>query len=86
MSNKISQSIDSYAKENIKRLRSEEAKTGRKFTKYDFAQLMLSEGKLSQNDFASWMNTSEGYDNFVLTKQQTQALKQGSVWTLNGGT
>ena len=85
MSDKISQNIDNYTIANIKRLRCEEGKTGRKFTKYDIAQLMVSEGKLSKSDFARWMNTSEGYESSVLTSQQKQALKQGSVWAFNSG-
>ena len=83
MSNQVSERIDKYTKGNLRELKQEEAKTGRKFTKYDIAQKMLSEGKLSESDFAQWMNTSEGYESSVLTSQQKQALMQGSVWTLN---
>ena len=83
MSNQVSEQIDIYTKGNLRELKQEEAKTGRKFTKYDIAQKMLSEGKLSESDFAQWMNTSEGYESSVLTSQQKQALMQGSVWTLN---
>ena len=83
MSNQVSERIDIYTKGNLRELKQEEAKTGRKFTKYDIAQKMLSEGKLSESDFAQWMNTSEGYESSVLTSQQKQALMQGSVWTLN---
>lgn len=83
MSNQVSERIDIYTKGNLRELKQEEAKTGRKFTKYDIAQKMLSEGKLSESDFAQWMNTPEGYESSVLTSQQKQALMQGSVWTLN---
>ena len=85
MSNGISKKIDEYTRANIKNLRASEAKSGRKFTKYDIAQMMLSQGKLSKNDFAAWMNTREGYDNFSLTNQQKQALKNGSIWGINNG-
>ena len=85
MSNGISKKIDEYTRANIKNLRASEAKSGRKFTKYDIAQMMLSQGKLSKNDFALWMNTREGYDNFSLTNQQKQALRNGSIWGINNG-
>ena len=68
MTNSISQQIDSYAKAHLKELKQEEAKTGKKLTKYDIAQKMLSSGKLSQKDFASWMGTNEGY----MSQQQSQ--------------
>ena len=68
MTNSISQQIDSYAKAHLKELKQEEAKTGKKLTKYDIAQKMLSSGKLSKNDFASWMGTNEGY----MSQQQSQ--------------
>ena len=83
MSGQISEQIDRYAKGNLRKLKQEEAKAGRKFTKYDIAQKMLSEGKLSESDFASWMNTTEGYESSVLTSRQKQALMQGSVWSFN---
>ena len=83
MSGQISEQIDRYAKGNLRKLKQEEAKAGRKFTKYDIEQKMLSEGKLSESDFASWMNTTEGYESSVLTSRQKQALMQGSVWSFN---
>ena len=61
MTTSISQKIDSYAKAHLKELKQEEAQTGKKLTKYDIAQKMLSSGKLSQSDFASWMGTNEGF-------------------------
>ena len=61
MPNSISQQIDSYAKAHLKELKKEEAQTGKKLTKYDIAQKMLSSGKLSRSDFASWMGTNEGF-------------------------
>ena len=83
MSDRISEKIDQYTKSNINRLRTAEEQSGRKLTKYDIAQQMLSEGKLSQSDFSSWMNTREGYDSYTLTNQEKQALKKGSIWSFN---
>ena len=45
---------------------------------------MLSKGELNKSDFASWMNTSEGFASQTLSKQQSQALKQGNVWSFAG--
>lgn len=83
MTDRISEKIDQYTKSNINRLRTAEEKSGRRLTKYDIAQQMLSEGKLSQSDFGSWMNTREGYDSYTLSNQQKHALKNGSIWSFN---
>ena len=82
MSDSISQKIDTYAKTHLKELRGKEE--GRyKLTKYDIAQLMLSSGQLSQADFASWMNTQEGYESQTITTQQKQAVRTGSIFSFN---
>ena len=78
--NTISQKIDAYAKANLKALKQEEAKTGRKMTKFDIAQYMLKRGKLNKNEYANWMNTREGFDAHAMTQQQKTALRQGNVW------
>ena len=73
MTNTISQKIDSYTKAHLKELRQEETKTGKALTKYDIAQIMLSSGKLSQSDFAAWMNTQEGF--------QSQHVSNASIFS-----
>ncbi len=85
MPNNVSQLIDSYTQSNLRKLKQEESKTGRKFTKYDIAQIMLLEGKLTEKDFTSWMNTPEGFQNQTLTQMEKQALKSGNIWTFNQG-
>lgn len=82
--NTISQKIDAYAQANLKALKQEEAKTGRKMTKFDIAQYMLQHGKLNKNEYANWMNTTEGFNAQAMTQQQKTALKQGSVWGFAG--
>lgn len=82
--NTISQKIDSYAQANFKELKQEEAKTGRKMTKYDIAQYMLQQGKLDKNEYANWMNTTEGFNAQAMTQKQIIALKQGNVWGFAG--
>ena len=84
MGNTISQKIDAYAKANLKALKQEEAKTGRKMTKFDIAQYMLQHGKLNKNEYANWMNTSEGFNAQAMTQQQKTALRQGSVFGFAG--
>ena len=82
MSDRISQKIDTYAKTHLKELRGKEE--GRyKLTKYDVAQLMLSSGQLSQADFASWMNTQEGYESQTITTLQKQAVRTGSIFSFD---
>lgn len=83
-SNTISQKIDAYAQANLKELKQEEAKTGRKMTKFDIAQHMLQQGKLNKNEYANWMNTTEGFNAQAMTQQQKTALKQGNVWGFAG--
>ena len=82
--NTISQKIDAYAQANLKALKQEEAKTGRKMTKFDIAQYMLQHGKLNKNEYANWMNTSEGFNAQAMTKTQITALRQGNVWGFAG--
>ena len=82
--NTISQKIDAYTKANLKALKQEEAKTGRKMTKYDIAQYMLQHGKLNKNEYASWMNTREGFDAQAMTQAQKNALMRGNVWGFAG--
>lgn len=82
--NTISQKIDAYAQANLKALKNEEAKTGRKMTKFDIAQYMLQHGKLNKNEYANWMNTREGFDAQAMTQAQKTALKQGNVWGFAG--
>lgn len=82
--NTISQKIDAYAQANWQSLRQEEAKTGRKMTKFDVAQYMLQQDKLSKNEYANWMNTREGFDAQTMTQQQKTALRQGSLWGYAG--
>ena len=84
MATNIGKKIEDYASKNLQALKQEEAKTGKKFTKYDIALFMLSKGELNKSDFASWMNTSEGFASQTLSKQQSQALKQGNVWSFAG--
>lgn len=80
----ISQKIDAYAQANLKALKQEEAKTGRKMTKFDIAQHMLQHGKLNKNEYANWMNTTEGFNAQAMTQQQKTALRQGNVWGFAG--
>ena len=82
--NTISQKIDAYAQANLKALKQEEVKTGRKMTKFDIAEYMLKHGKLNKNEYANWMNTTEGFNAQAMTQQQKTALKQGSVWGFAG--
>ena len=82
--NTISQKIDAYAQANLKALKQEEAKTGRKMTKFDIAQYMLQHGKLNKNEYANWMNTTEGFNAQAMTQAQKTALRQGSVWGFAG--
>ena len=82
--NSISHKIDAYAQANLKALKQEEAKTGRKMTKFDIAQYMLQHGKLNKNEYANWMNTSEGFNAQAMTKTQITALRQGNVWGFAG--
>ena len=70
MASTISQKIDAFAKANLQTLKQEEAKTGRKMTKFDIAQYMLQKGKLNKNEYANWMNTSEGFNAQAMTQQQ----------------
>ena len=84
MASTISQKIDAFAKANLQTLKQEEAKTGRKMTKFDIAQYMLQKGKLNKNEYANWMNTSEGFNAQAMTQQQKTALKQGNVWGFSG--
>ena len=82
--NTISQKIDAYAQANLKALKQEEAKTGRKMTKFDIAQYMLQHGKLQKNEYANWLNTREGFDAQSMTQAQKTALRQGSVFGFAG--
>ena len=82
--NTISHKIDAYAQANLKALKQEEAKTGRKMTKFDIAQYMLQHGKLNKNEYANWMNTTEGFNAQAMTQAQKTALRQGSVWGFAG--
>ena len=82
--NTISQKIDAYAQANLKALKQEEAKTGRKMTKFDIAQYMLQHGKLNKNEYANWMNTTEGFNAQAMTQAQKTALRQGNVWGFAG--
>ena len=84
MASPISQKIDAFAKANLQTLKQEEAKTGRKMTKFDIAQYMLQKGKLNKNEYANWMNTSEGFNAQALTQQQKAALMRGSAWGFAG--
>lgn len=84
MGNTISQKIDAYAQANLKALKQEEAKTGRKMTKFDIAQYMLQHGKLNKNEYANWMNTSEGFNAQAMTQAQITALRQGNIWSFAG--
>ena len=80
----ISQKIDAFAKANLQTLKQEEAKTGRKMTKFDIAQYMLQKGKLNKQEYANWMNTTEGFNAQAMSTQQKTALKQGNVWGFAG--
>ena len=80
----ISQKIDAYAQANLKALKQKEAKIGRKMTKFDIAQHMLQNGKLNKNEYANWMNTTEGFNAQAMTQQQKTALRQGNVWGFAG--
>ena len=82
MASTISQKIDTYSKANLQTLKQEEVKTGRKLTKFEIAQRMLQEGKLSKQEYANWMNTQEGFQAQALTQQQKSALMRGSAWGL----
>ena len=82
--NSISHKIDAYAQANLKALKQEEAKTGRKMTKFDIAQYMLQHGKLNKNEYANWMNTTEGFNAQAMTQQQKTALRQGNIWGFAG--
>lgn len=82
--NTISQKIDAYVQANLKALKQEEAKTGRKMTKFDIAQYMLQHGKLNKNEYANWMNTTEGFNAQAMTQAQKTALRQGNVWGFAG--
>ncbi len=83
MSSKISQKIDHYTRSHIKELKTEERKQGKKFTKYEIAQFMLSKNMLSQSDFAAWMNTKEGADSEIYSRMQQMARQSGSIWGYN---
>ncbi len=83
LSGKISQKIDLYAHAHIKELKAEEHKRGKKFTKYEIAQFMLSQNALSQSDFAAWMNTKEGSDSEIYSRMQQMARQTGSIWGYN---
>ena len=83
MGNEISQKIDSFTQSHIKELKDEERKQGKKFTKYEIAQFMLSQNLLSQSDFASWMNTKEGSDSEIYSRMQKMAQQSGSIWGYN---
>ena len=80
----ISQKIDSFAQAHLKELKADEAKTNRKMTKFDVAQFMLKKGVLNSKEYASWMNTREGFDAQTMTTQQQAALKRGNVWGFAG--
>ena len=84
MSNAIGSKIDDYAKAHVKELKNEEAKTGKSLTKYDIAQLMLAKGALSEKDYGSWMNTSEGAESLKMSTAQKQALQRGNIWGFSG--
>jgi len=84
MAPNIGKKIEEYASKNIRELKHQEAKTGRKFTKYDIAVFMIENGQLNKTEFASWMNTREGFDAQTMSKQQKQALKSGSVFGFAG--
>ena len=62
MTNNISARIDDYARAHSQELKREEASSGKTLTKFDIAQLMLSKGALSEKDYSSWMNTSDGQE------------------------
>src|SRR5574344_802198 len=81
---KIGSEIASYAKEHLTELKKEEEKSGRKLTQYDIANIMLSKGVLKKSEFNSWMNTKEGFNASVQTKQEKQALRQGNIWSISG--
>ena len=83
LGNEISQKIDSFTQSHIKELKDEERKQGKKFTKYEIAQFMLSQNLLSQSDFASWMNTKEGSDSEIYSRMQQMARQSGSIWGYN---
>ncbi len=84
MANEIGAKIESYAKAHLQELKQEENKTGKKLTKYDIAQLMLSSGQLKEADFAKWMSTQEGVNAQTISAQQKAALQSGNVWGVAG--
>lgn len=82
--NTISQKIDAYAQANLQSLRQEEAKTGKHLTKYDIAERMVKNKKLTSGELNSWLKTTEGNKECSLSAAQKNALKYTSAWTLAG--
>lgn len=84
MLNTISQKIDAYAQANLKKLKQEEAKTGKHLTKYDIAERMVKNKKLTSSELNSWLKTTEGNKECSLSAVQKNALKNTSAWTIAG--
>ncbi len=84
MTNEIGAKIENYAKTHIKELKQEEAKSGKKFTKYDIAMQMLSSGKLNEADFTKWISSVEGNHEQAISRQQAAAIKNGNIWGVSG--
>ena len=77
----ISQKIDAYAQANLKAIKQEEAKTGKHLTKYDIAERMVKNKKLTSGELNSWLKTTEGNKECSLSAAQKNALKNTSAWT-----
>lgn len=84
MANTISQKIDAYAQANLKAIKQEEAKTGKHLTKYDIAERMVKNKKLTSGELNSWLKTTEGNKECSLSAAQKNALKNTSAWTFAG--
>ena len=84
MANTISQKIDAYAQANLKAIKQEEAKTGKYLTKYDIAERMVKNKKLTSGELNSWLKTTEGNKECSLSAAQKNALKYTSAWIFAG--
>lgn len=84
MANTISQKIDAYAQANLKAIKQEESKTGKHLTKYDIAERMVKNKKLTSGELNSWLKTTEGNKECSLSAAQKNALKNTSAWTFAG--
>ena len=78
----LSSKIHEYAKTHLSELKKEEQVTGRKFTEYDVAQIMLKKGAITQKEFSVWSYSTEG----SVSKSQSEYLKRGgAIFNLANG-